>query len=156
MTRQRLGISLCILLWAALPFARAQTSNTPIDLIADQGEYDGTTGIATYTGGVVITQGEMKLTGDKVVVRTQNGKVTSVESWGNVATFHYEPGDEPAVDGQGKYMKYNVAEGTVDIEGEAYVKQAQNDTHGDTLSYNLNSEIVNGTRVKMSFLPTES
>ena len=156
MKRLLLSLSLPLLLCLSAQMANAQASDLPVDLIADQGEYDGATGVATYTGNVVITQGDMKLTGDKVVIHTQGGKISSVESWGNLATFHYVPANEPAVDGKGKYMKYNVPGGVVDIEGEAYVKQAQNDTHGDTLSYNLNSEIVTGKRVKMSFLPASS
>lgn len=156
MKRPLRNFALTCLLCLNIPSLMAQTVSTPINLVADQGEYDGNTGTAIYTGNVVIQQGDMKLTGDKVVIKTSSGKVTSVEAWGNLATFHYVPTNEPAVDGKGKHMTYNVSANKVDIQGEAYVKQEQNETRGETLSYNLKSEIVTGKRVKMSFQPASS
>lgn len=136
--------------------AADNAANLPIDLSADHGEYNGNTGTATYSGHVVISQGDMKLTGDKVTIHTADGKVTRIEAWGNLATFHYKPNNEPAVDGKGKHMTYNVPAASVNISGNASVRQADNTTRGDSLTYNLDSEIVTGKRVKMTFLPATS
>ncbi len=128
----------------------------PINLVADQGEYDANKGIATYTGNVVVTQGEMNLTGDKMVIHINEGEVTVIETWGNLATFHYVPEAEPPIDGRGRYMKYTVATSVVDIDKEAYVKQEKNETNADHLTYNLKQEQVSGKRVQMILFPKSS
>lgn len=125
----------------------------PINLTADQGEYDAIAGLATYTGNVNITQGEMNLTGDKVVIHIKEGEVTMIEAWGKLATFHYAPKNEPPIDGRGQYMKYTIATSTVTINGQAYVKQEKNETSGETLTYNLAKEQVSGKRVNMTLTP---
>lgn len=149
------AVSLFALLAAAVQ-AQESTSQLPIDLKADSGEYDAVKGIATYTGNVVITQGQMNLKGDRVVIRLDNGEVVSLEAWGNLATFHYVPKNEPPIDGQGEYMKYTVATATVDIDKRAHVKQGQNETRASHLSYNLEKEHVKGKGVQMTFTPKKS
>lgn len=125
----------------------------PINLTADQGEYDAIAGRATYIGNVNITQGKMNLTGDKVVIHIKDNEVTMIESWGKLATFHYAPQNEPPIDGRGEYMKYTIATSTVHINGQAYVKQEKNETYGETLTYNLAKEQVTGKRVNMTLIP---
>lgn len=137
-------------------FAQQNTSQLPIDLKADSGEYDAGKGIATYTGNVVITQGQMHLKGDRVVIRLDGGEVVSLEAWGNLASFHYVPNNEPPIDGQGEYMKYTVATATVEIDKRAYVKQGKNETRATHLSYNLEKEYVKGKGVRMTFTPKKS
>mgnify|MGYP000901491678 CR=1 FL=1 len=125
----------------------------PINLKADSGEYDANTGVATYNGHVVITQGEMNLKGDRVTIRLQDGKIHTIESWGNPTTFHYVPAKEPPIDGSGNHMKYTVPTSTVEINKNARVKQEKNETRADHLTYNLKSESVKGRGVNMTFQP---
>ena len=110
----------------------------PINLKADSGEYDANTGVATYTGHVVITQGEMNLKGDRVTIRLQDGKIHT---------------SEPPIDGSGNHMKYTVPTSTVEINKNAHVKQDKNETRADHLTYNLKSESVKGRGVNMTFQP---
>ena len=80
---------LALALLAATTVAVAQNKTTnnpqqlPINLKADSGEYDANAGIATYTGHVVVTQGEMNLKGDKIVIRLQDGSRDCVQALGN-------------------------------------------------------------------------
>lgn len=135
----------------------AQVSNNPqqlpISLSADSGEFDANAGKATYTGHVVITQGQMNLKGDKVVVTVDKGQVTVIEAWGNLATFHYVPKNQPPIDGRARYMKYTVATSTIDMDKNAWVKQDKNETTGSHLMYNLAQEKVKGRHVNMILIP---
>lgn len=150
------AVAASLLLASTFALAQQNTSQLPIDLKADSGEYDAAKGIATYTGNVVITQGQMNLKGDRVVIRLDGGEVTSLEAWGNLATFHYVPANEPPIDGEGEYMKYTVATATVDIDKRAHVKQGKNETRANHLSYNLEKEHVKGQGVHMTFTPKKS
>lgn len=151
----RIPAASLFVLWAITGHAQ-NTSELPIDLKADAGEFDAAKGIATYTGNVVISQGQMNLKGDKVVIRLQGGEVVSLEAWGSLATFHYVPKNEPSIDGEGEYMKYTVATSTVDIDKLARVKQGTNETRATHLSYNLDKEHVKGKGVQMTFTPKKS
>lgn len=128
----------------------------PINLQADAGEFDANTGIATYTGNVSISQGDMHLKGDKVVIRLSDGEVATLEAWGNLASFRYVPQGEPPIDGKGEYMKYNVSASTVEISKQAHVKQGANETKGERLTYHLKEDIVRGKAVRMTFQPKSS
>ena len=150
---------LALALLAATTVAVAQNKSTnnpqqlPINLKADSGEYDANAGIATYTGNVVVTQGEMNLKGDKIVIRLQEGKIHSIESWGKPTTFHYVPAKEPPIDGSGQYMKYTVPTSTVEIDKNAHVIQDKNETRADHITYDLKREHVTGRGVNMTFQP---
>lgn len=143
-----LTMSIC---GSALPGNNPQ--QLPINLQAEHGEYNADNGTAVYTGNVRISQGEMKLTGDKVVIRLQDGKVNIIEAWGKPATFHYVPAKEPAIDAKGLYMKYNVPGATIEIDKQAFVKQGKNETRADYLLYDLENENIKGRGVNMTFLP---
>ncbi|MDO4643233.1 MAG: lipopolysaccharide transport periplasmic protein LptA [Cardiobacteriaceae bacterium] len=136
---------------------QAQSNNNPqqlpINLKADSGEYDANAGVATYSGNVVITQGEMNLKGDKVVIKLVNEQITTIEAWGKPASFHYVPAKEPPIDGSGQYMKYSVPTSTVEIDKNAHVKQDKNETRADHLVYDLKKENVKGRGVNMTFQP---
>lgn len=135
--------------------ASSESTQLPINVIADNGDFNSQTNIATYTGNVDITQGQMKLKGDKVVIHLQDGKVVEVEAWGNLAYFHYVPESQPPIDGKGLYMIYKVPQETIDIDGKAWVKQNDNETNADHLTYYLDKEQVQGKRINMTILPQE-
>lgn len=149
--------SLCFLLASALlaQTPDGQTQNLPINLVADQGEYDAAKGVATYTGNVDITQGQMNLQGDKVVITLSDGEVSTIESWGELAYFHYVPQDQPPIDGKGQYMIYRIEGATIDIDGKAWVKQEDNETNADHLTYYLEQERVKGSRVNITLIPKQ-
>ena len=150
-------LALALLAAATAVVAQNKTTNNPqqlpINLKADSGEYDANTGIATYTGHVVVTQGEMNLKGDRVTIRLQDGKIHTIESWGKPPTFHYGPARAPPIDGSGNHMKYTVPTSTVEIDKNAHVKQDKNETRADHITYDLKREHVTGRGVNMTFQP---
>lgn len=133
--------------------AAGSTSQLPINLQADSGEYDAAAGKATYAGNVVISQGGMNLKGDKVVISIANGQVTAIEAWGNRASFHYTPKGQPPIDGKAQYMKYTIASNTVEMDKNAWVKQDKNETTASHLTYNLKQERIKASRVNMTLIP---
>lgn len=150
-------IALSLLL--VITLAGAQTTNNnnpqqlPINLTADQGDYDAIAGKATYTGNVVISQGKMNLKGDKVVISLKNGQVDTIEAWGKRASFHYVPVGQPPIDGKAEYMKYHIPSATIDMDKNAWVKQDKNETTAAHLTYNLEKEQVKGSRINMTLIP---
>lgn len=152
----RLNPKLLLSLLLLPPTLQAQTQTLPIELNADHGEYDVQKGIATYTGNVKISQGAMTLQGDKITIRLNNNQVEHIEAWGNLATFHYQPKQDPAIDGEGQHLIYDLESATITIDKQAHVRQGEHHTQGERLTYHLKKEIVQGSRVHMTFQPKTS
>ena len=93
--RRATCLALTISMLMALPGA-AQTvafggmkadTSAPVELAADNLTVNQTTGKAEFTGNVLIGQGQMKLSADKVVVQYVQGstqKIDSLDATGNV------------------------------------------------------------------------
>ncbi len=132
---------------------RENNRKLPIELRADHAVYDANKKIATYIGNVEITQGKMALKGEKVVITLDNGEVKQIESWGELAYFHYAPVAQPPIDGKGRYMIYRIDPGIIDIDGKAWIKQEDNITKADHITYYMENERIQGRHVNMTLIP---
>ena len=72
-------------------------SDVPIKVNADHARLDDNQGIATYTGDVILTQGETRLDADRVVLFRNAEGLNRIEATGNPA--HYR---QPTRDGNGE------------------------------------------------------
>jgi len=78
-------LSLGAALGSVSAWALPNDSQQPIHISADDAQLDDKQGVATYTGGVIITQGSMKITGNTVTLtRTPAGDIDVVTSVGNL------------------------------------------------------------------------
>ncbi len=130
----------------------AGSTDMPIDLEADEATYDQEAGLAVYTGNVKVKQGASTIWADKLTIVLKDNAAERIEATGNPVKFHYA-GDEQPIEGQGKEALYELTTKTVTLTGNAIVKQGTDTVKGDRLSYNLDKEIIQGKRVKMTFKP---
>lgn len=132
--------------------ATAKSSTLPIDLVADKGSYDQLAGIAVYEGNVKVTQGVSTIWADKLTIILKNNAAERIEGIGNPVKFKFV-GDKQPVYGEAKQAVYQVVTKKVTLTGDAVVKQGTDVVKGSVLTYNLDSEIIEGSRVKMTFMP---
>lgn len=128
----------------ALP-VQALTSDRdePATIDADQVEFDFRTGKRTYTGNVVVVQGTLKVTGDKLVVQydDQNVEIETATSWGNPATFKQRPdGKEDDVYGEGDTIILNQLDNTLTLIENALLTQAGNTAKGVEIVYHMDTD----------------
>ena len=112
---------------------KADTS-APVELAADNLTVNQTTGKAEFTGNVLIGQGQMKLSADKVVVQYVQGstqKIDSLDATGNVTLVS---GPDAA---EAKQAIYDVASGNVTLIGDVLLTQGQNVMSGEHMVVNL-------------------
>ena len=84
-------------------FALDSDKDQPASVEADEVEYDFRTGVRTYKGNVIVEQGSLRITGDKLVVVYKDDKLESATAWGNLASFKQRPeGKDQDVVGKGK------------------------------------------------------
>ncbi|MCU1762303.1 lipopolysaccharide transport periplasmic protein LptA [Pseudomonas sp. 14P_8.1_Bac3] len=122
----------------------------PIRIQADDAQLDDKNGIATYTGDVIITQGSMKVTGNKVTMtRTQTGDIDVVTSVGNLAYFEQlqTAGDTKPVQGWGVTIQYHASQDRVVLIDRAKVVDKDgNVTQGEKIVYDTNKKLATAGR----------
>lgn len=128
----------------ALPNDRDQ----PIHIQSDDAQLDDKQGVAVYTGGVVITQGSMKITGNKVTVtRTSSGDVDVFTAVGNLAYYEQKPAvDKPIVQAYGVTIQYFASQNRIVLIDKAKVINDGNTSEGEKIVYDTVRQVVNAGR----------
>jgi len=144
---RHLAISLSyLLLCLSLPsasLALPEDREKPITLEADNAEFNQLTGVSTYKGNVVVTQGTMWLKADIVIVHIKNGQIDYVEAQGKPTEFRYQPTlEKPPIDGVGQKIEYHVSDEKVHVLGDALFTQGCDKFSGENIVYNLAKDLV--------------
>lgn len=129
-------------------------SSAPVEIAADQLAIDQNSGEATFTGNVVIGQGEMRLTGDTVDVTYAaggGGEIEQLHARGNVTMTTAEEAAEA------QEAVYTLADGLVVMTGDVVLTQGQNAMAGQKLTVRLDdgTGLMEG-RVRVIFQQQES
>jgi lipopolysaccharide export system protein LptA len=145
------GVELLLIVLATLPgaaFALATDKDQPVHIEADRGELDDAKGVTTYEGRVVVTQGTIKITGDRVVIHyDKNREVDRAEAFGRPATYEQRPdGEKEPVRAKALRMDYQVKAGVVDLYDDASVIQSGNSLFGSRITYDTVNERVKASR----------
>ena len=132
------------ILWCLLaPFAFALQNDVheKLHIHADTSFIDLKTGIYTYQGNVVSTQGSTVLTGDRITTKTDNQKrlleIIATQKPGTLAHYHTIPNPLDAdLDAKAERIYYYPQEHQVILMGQAMVTQGANVYTGPLLRYN--------------------
>lgn len=129
-----------LLLSAPAALALESDNSQPATIEADEVEFDFRTGTRTYKGDVVVVQGTLRITGEKLVVQygEQEDQIESATSWGNPATFKQRPeGKDDDVYGEGNEIILDEIENTLTLIENAVMTQAGNTARGKTIVYDM-------------------
>jgi lipopolysaccharide export system protein LptA len=146
------ALAACLLL-AGPAQALKSDRDQPVSIDADNMEIDMETGVRTYTGNVVITQGTLVIRGDKIVVRYDDGTVKDATSFGKPATFKQRPdGKDEDVKGRAPKMYLDKVADKLFMYEDAVLIQGKDTIHGKEIHYNLatNKMTVKSGRQKAS------
>jgi len=147
------------------PYGAALESdfNQPIHVSSVQQHAKLKTNTLTFTDEVLLTQGSIKITADKLTVirgTEPNNEIMIAE--GNVASFHQIQDDGKPLDAEAKTIRYDVAQGKITLTENAQVKQLDSKITGTKIVYYIGTEELNVTtdqskqeRVKTVFLPSQ-
>ncbi|TNE81132.1 MAG: lipopolysaccharide transport periplasmic protein LptA [Gammaproteobacteria bacterium] len=118
-------------------------SETPILVSADNARLDDSSGIATYTGTVELTQGKTRLTADTVTLYRDDNGLSRIEAAGSPA--HYR---QPTRDGDGETdakalrITWSASDRELTFEREAVIEQDGNLFRGDIIHYDTVRRVV--------------
>ena len=120
--------------FAAPAITGKHDNNAPISIASDSFQADLNAKTGTYSGNVIVTQGDMKLRANQVRVSTVNSKADKVTANGNVVV------DSPASGtATGDNGVYSVVPRTVLMTGNVVLKKGKDVMRGCQLTVNLNN-----------------
>lgn len=154
--RTRIFVGLLALSGASAAWALPDDRNQPIRIQADTAEMDDRQGVAVYTGDVVITQGSLRITGNKVTVtRDQNGDIEVFTAIGKPAYYEQRPAlDKPVVKAYGLTIQYFASNERIVLIDQAKVVQEGNTFEGEKIVYDTRRQIVNAGRASGADITT--
>ncbi|BCQ33154.1 MULTISPECIES: lipopolysaccharide ABC transporter substrate-binding protein LptA [Erwinia] len=137
-------------------------SDKPVNVDSENQALDMQGNVATFTGKVIVTQGTIKITADKVVVTRPGGdsNKTIVDAYGNPATFYQMQDSGKPVQGHAQKMHYELAKDLVELTGNAYLEQLDSNVKGDRITYLVKEQKMqafgsSGKRVTTVLVPSQ-
>ena len=153
------------LLGCSLPvLAVTGDSDKPVNITSQNQSMDMQGNVATFTGNVIITQGTIRITADKVVVTRPGGdsQKTLVDAYGNPATFYQMQDNGKPVKGHAAKLHYDLAKDLVELTGNAYIEQLNSNIKGDRITYLVKEQKMQAysqggeqKRVTTTLMPSE-
>lgn len=165
-TRLHKLTTLPLVMLLALPIyshALPSDANQQIKLLADKATYSERTGVTSYSGSVVITQGTFKMTADNITVNLSEGRsINSAVATGRPATMQQVVTQEKGLaKGQANKIDYNAITGIITLTGNARLVQNGASFAGNVIRYSLKAGDVEATaggnqRVELVFPPNNN
>lgn len=164
--RQNRALNLLIacplLVFSSATFAVTGDTDKPIHINSDQQSLDMQGNTVTFTGNVIITQGTIKATADKVVIIRPNGQQGKevVEGYGNPVTFYQMQDNGKPVEGHAQKLRYELEKDFVILTGNAFLKQIDSSIEGDKITYLVKQQQMEafsdkGKRVTTVLIPAQ-
>jgi len=155
-----LGVLLSTLCVAGPADALPTDSQQPIHIQADRAELDQNTGIATYYDHVVVDQGSMHVTADKLTIEVQSNQVVKITAQGRQAHYRQLVNEQdPEVLADADTIIYYTQDGKIDLIGNGHLTQAPNEFSGELIHYDIDAGKVDAKspqsgKVNAIFKPT--
>ena len=145
-----------LLLWllpAASVLALSTDKDQPIMVEADSMEVDDRKGLTIYQGNVVLDQGSIHMTADKVTIVQKTGKADQVIAVGNPVKFKQRPdGKDEDIKGSSKRLEYETDSELIYMIGNAELfTDSGSSTKSDRITYDrLKAVMTAGAKAKGS------
>ena len=159
---------LLALLAMAVAAAHAERADREKEIVitADKWAGDDANKVTTLQGNVVVTQGTMRITADKLTVREDAQKNKFYVASGSPVTFRQKRDKvEEWIDGEAQRAEFDEKADVLKLFNKARVKSGSNEITGDYISYDMQKELAEASgappgmqapkdsRVKVIILP---
>ena len=133
----------------------------PIELEADEAKIRSQTGESVYIGHVALVQGSLRISADRLVIKSVEQKPSFLEMTGAPVHFFQQINDQGLeVNGTADKIRYDSVKGKAILEGNATVSYGDNSFSSDIIVYEpASGRIVAGepdrpgSRVKAKLQP---
>ncbi len=124
-------------------FALSTDSEQPIEIEADFAELDDESGTTVYVGNVVVIQGSIRMTGDRLRVNfTPEKDLKDAYLEGKLATFKQSPDKAEDVNGEALEIEYHAMDSMLFLIQKAKVTQGERLFQGHRINYDTKKSII--------------
>ncbi len=140
------SLGVLLLSYAGFAAALATDVEQPIEIESDFAELDDAAGRTTYTGNVVVVQGSMRMTGDKLIANfDENRALLDVYLDGQPAYFKQTPdGGKQDIEGEGLQIEYHQTKSLLHLIDKARLTQGDRVFEGYRINYDTKRSIITG------------
>lgn len=123
--------------------ALSTDSEQPIEIEADFAELDDESGTTVYVGNVVVIQGSIRMTGDRLRVNfTPARDLKDAYLEGKLATFKQTPDKAEDVNGEAIEIEYHAEDSMLFLIQKAKVTQGERLFQGHRINYDTKKSII--------------
>lgn len=132
-----------------------------VNVEADKATIDKKSGTSTYLGNVIVQQGSMRITADKLTVYTKRGKLNRIRAQGNPAAFEQQGKDSKNISAIAATITYQANDNVILFENGAELRQGANKFASNRIIYDISKDTVNagkksgGDRVTITIQPAD-
>ena len=136
-------LSILLAVFGSQCMALSTDSEQPIEIEADFAELDDEEGTTLYVGNVIVIQGSIRMTGDRLRVNfTEDRDLKEVYLEGQPATFKQTPDDAVHdVEGEALMMEYHALKNLLFLIEKAKVTQGERLFQGHRINYDTEKSI---------------
>ncbi len=129
-----------------VPYSQALESDRdqPVQVTADSASYNQKSGVAVYSGNVLVIQGTLHLWADQLTVKTDNqGKVQSSIAIGNPARYQQvqDPNKGPVM-AHAQEIDYDLVNDRLTLLHDAHIKQDSSSADGSIIHYSIQEQHI--------------
>ncbi|MBX3616781.1 lipopolysaccharide transport periplasmic protein LptA [Nitrosomonas sp.] len=141
-----LAISLLGLLFTNTAHAERADRKKPIYLEADRATVEDVnrkegSRISTFIGNAILTQGTLRITADKMIMKEDVQGFRHATAIGDLVTFRQKrDGLDEYVEGWSERAEYDSKTDKIELFRQARLKRGTDEVQGDYISYDMNSE----------------
>ena len=105
-------------------------------------QFDMATGSSTYEGDVKISQGNIELNGDKVIIQRQQDEIQQILIDGQPARYTQDETSENKIHARSQHMQYLAAEHLLIMTVDAKLEQPDHTIESQRIVYDTKNKIV--------------
>lgn len=131
----------CLLLLALPAHAEKADKTKPVNLEADSVRVEDARKTAVYEGHVVLTQGTLMMTADRIDVQQDDQGFSSGDARGKPVYFRQKmDGRDEFAEGWAERIVYDGRSDKLKLSGQARLKRGEEDLRGNLITYDAKSE----------------
>lgn len=124
-------------------WALSSDRTQPINVASDRINLDQRTGVTTYEGHVVLTQGSLEIQAQQAVATYKDGALQQIVATGHPVRFRELPKRHAAeITGSALKLTYFATEHRLRLDQQVVVHQARNSLTGNSMAYDLVTQVL--------------
>ncbi len=154
-------ISTLAIILSVPAYALPDDQSQPISVEADKATFDQKSGVATYKGNVIATQGSIRIVAESLIINTNTATSAfqSLHATGTPSEFS-QVLDEAGtlLKATGNTLDYDTSAGELEIHKNGFLKRGDNEIAADYIHYFMETDVFNAEnrgsgRVNMTLQP---